>query len=442
MTAKNLPNSKLENLTFPELLDLLSPMREARKCRLVKRNSGKIAVKELLLAFVSTVIAGEASYLRIAFTLGLGTMEKVSRQAVWKRIGASFVEWIKALCINALCMKMENGLGIHGNSLFIAFPEVYIEDSTCVKLPDSLSDHFPGGFSHKGKCAVARLDALLGLKSWRIFRLNLKAYIKNDQSESRLALWLLKAGDLLIRDLGYYSNESLKAIADRDAFFLSRLKFGTKLYDPVTKAEVIIEKRLKEGRKLDQWLLLGKNQLRVRLVAIPLPPQKAAERRKNAAKDRDRRLNHSPDYMHRLGWTILVTNVQDQTWTSEQVALAYRQRWWIETLFKCWKSHLNLAGQPTRHSPKHPHKAEAALWAIMLIVALVLMPMIKTASNNTNQPETAKQASILKITRLIADHFVHANNDQVRFMVQNINYLCAYDKRKRANALQIQHNIH
>ncbi|TBO42720.1 hypothetical protein EYS08_10250 [Pedobacter kyonggii] len=75
---------------------------------------------------------------------------------------------------------------------------------------------------------------------------------------------------------------------------------------------------------------------------MPLPEQLAAQRIRKAKQDRDRRLNHSQDYYRWLEYTVLITNVGEETWTAAQADQAYRVRWQIEIVFKSWKSGFHL----------------------------------------------------------------------------------------------------
>ncbi len=86
-------------------------------------------------------------------------------------------------------------------------------------------------------------------------------------------------------------------------------------------------------------MLCGKDKkLKVRLVAIKLSHEQAAQRKRKAKQDRDRRLNHSKGYYELLGYIIFITTVTEQIWNEQQVAAAYRVRWNIEIQFKSWKA--------------------------------------------------------------------------------------------------------
>jgi len=86
-----------------------------------------------------------------------------------------------------------------------SFNKVYLEDSTCVPLPDYMFDFFPGTVNQNGATSTARIQFRLELKGGNYSNIDLLSYRNNDQSYSGNILKVLKANDLVIRDLGYWS---------------------------------------------------------------------------------------------------------------------------------------------------------------------------------------------------------------------------------------------
>lgn len=446
MTAKSLPVPNVVKSTLSELVAGLDPVAEAISSEWCRAKSRKIGPTEIVMAYICVLLVANASYSRLARHVGCQVLETVSRQAVHKRTNKNLVAYFNRLVNKALLDGMAavaSGRGID-NRLFEAFSQVLIEDSSCVPLPEALAGHFPGAANGSGgRKAMLKVDTMLDVKHWVLRRLTVNPYSKNDQSQAVVAVESVERGTLLIRDLGYFTIKALAETADKGAFYLTRLKYGVGLCDLDGRA-VRLEELLKEGQALDRRFLMGQAQLPVRLVAIPLPRQEADGRRRKAAKDRDRRLNHSADYIHRLGWTILITNVDEDVWATGQVAVAYGYRWFVETLFKTWKSHFNLDGQPCPRKPanpyprepKHPYKAEALVLASLLFTVLVQMPLMAHFLV-TNQPEKGQpMVSMLQVARMVADHFAYATAEQVAFLAQSMPYFCKYDTRKRHNAAE------
>lgn len=435
MTARNLPHGNLAIFTFPEILESLGIGRIARTSGWLVRRPRKVDAPGLVAAFCALVFSGEVTHLRLAMHLAVDKCLGMSRQAVWKRVNESFVAMLVDLVCQAMVRQMERASCFATDPIFDSFAAVLVQDGTCIQLPLSLVGHYPGNANRTGRKAVAKLDAVLEIKGWTLRRLRLKPYCDSDQSEALEANGELQPGCLVIRDLGYYSLKAVAGVAGAGAFFLSRLKFGTTLHDPATLKPINLEALLKRKRRLDMRARLGSAGVVVRLIAEPLPAAQAEARREKARKDRDKRVRHGGNYMFRLGWTLLVTNVGPEVWTPAQARKAYEFRWQVETMFKSWKSHIKLAQQPTRTKVASPHKAEAVILAQMLMVVTLLMPLTAAMiARRTRQPQQPVPSQI-KIAMLVQE-YIKATKGQVKWMLQNIQHCCAHEKRCRKSAAE------
>ena len=158
------------------------------------------------------------------------------------------------------------------------FNRVFLEDSTCVKLPKNLYRFFKGPFSKKGKAATARVQLRTELKSKTYTHIELKSFRDNDPSFANNIVRSLKQRDLVIRDLGYWSLLAFQLIAFTGAYFLSRFRFGTNVYERGTDKKIDLAKRLRKANRQGEKVLelqvdMGaKKRVPVRLVAIKNPP--------------------------------------------------------------------------------------------------------------------------------------------------------------------------
>lgn len=186
------------------------------------------------------------------------------------------------------------------------FSSILLQDSTCFRLKDGLRQAFKGNVSKGVEKAVLRLKTILELSTLQLLDVKLTCYRENDQSAASNIHRFLRTSALVIRDLGYWSVDSLQKIAWRGAYFVSRLKWGVHLYTP-SGGELPLATLL-NGRAHDRWVRLSKTHpLAVRLLI--LPAQVAEQRVRKAKKDRDRRLHHSEEYYRSLAYDIFVTNV-------------------------------------------------------------------------------------------------------------------------------------
>lgn len=195
----------------------------------------------------------------------------------------------------------------------------------------------------------------------------LSGFTRTDQAASADVLTVAKSGDLVVRDLGYFSIRVFQKMIDNGIHFLSRLRHGVSVFDPVSLKPIDLLSHLKRYHRFDQKVLIGAtNRVPIRLVALPVPVQVANERRRKARKNRDRRCNPSKEHLEMLAWSIFITSVPDSIWTSETVEQVYRMRWRIELIFKSWKSHFNLTQIPTGSV----YQLEVLIWAKLLGICL------------------------------------------------------------------------
>jgi len=133
-------------------------------------------------------------------------------------------------------------------------------------------------------------------------------------------------------------------------FFLSRYRHGVNVHD-LKERRLDLVRELRAHGRLDRWVLLGDEKLRIRLVAVPAPEAVANTRRRLARSNRDGRCQPSRTRLRLMDWNILITNVDAKVWSAQDIRTVYRLRWRIEIVFKTWKSYLGLHRLNTRTGP-------------------------------------------------------------------------------------------
>jgi hypothetical protein len=88
-------------------------------------------------------------------------------------------------------------------------------------------------------------------------------------------------------------------------------------------------------------ILLGTQKLPVRLIAIPIPENEEEQRRRKA--NLNKRTNYTRLYKFLLGWNLMITNINVDDCSAEEIYKLYTLRWRIESIFKMWKSYMNFA---------------------------------------------------------------------------------------------------
>jgi hypothetical protein len=213
------------------------------------------------------------------------------------------------------------------------------------RLPKHLADLFPGGGNQHGRdCASLKIQWICDLKNSAVAHVSLSGFTRNDQAAAPDILEVARAGDLILRDLGYRVTSLLPKMTDLGLLFLSRHRHDVDFHDPQTGQLFDLAAHLRLSPTLDLPLLLGPERAPVRLVALPVPEEVANQRRHRAkaAAQRRHRSPPSKEHLFLMGWNLFVTNVPASIWPPKALVAVYRLRWRIEIIFKTWKSHLGL----------------------------------------------------------------------------------------------------
>jgi hypothetical protein len=395
----------------------------ALDCGLTRRRPRKIGPLNFLYSCLLAVGSGACCLRRQALLAGLFVGQSISKQALYKRLGEASTRFMAGVLARLLSAKIApRGLAGCAGS----FRRILVQDSTCLALPPSHLDQFPGPANGRVRAACARIQCIMELLSERFLAFSISPFTRNDQAASADLLDLLRPGDLVLRDLGYFSIGVLERIAQAGAFFLSRWQYNSCLLEPATAQPVELLRVLDPHRPSDIPLLLGKeHKMPVRLLAFPLPQQIAEARRRKARKNRDRRARHSKTYFALLSWNIFLTGCDARTLPLQQACQIYGLRWRVEILFKSWKRHMGLS----HLCGVGPRQIQTLICA-GLILAVMLHDALPVADG---------RFSILKLAELFADfllpillasagppRLLHALGTQ-------LSRHCAYETRKRPN---------
>lgn len=222
------------------------------------------------------------------------------------------------------------------------FTAVAVQDSSTIALPDALATVWPGCGERTGHAQAAlKLHVRLDLLGGRLVGPLLTSGRTSDKA-SPLQAVPLPPGALSLADLGFFALDRLQELDAQGVYWLSRLQVQTAVFDA-------------QGRRLDlpRWLprtgpavldlpvrLGADHRLPARLLAVRVPPEVAAERRRKLhAEARHKGQTVSQARLALADWTLLVTNVPPARLTVAEALVLARARWQIELLFKLWKEH-------------------------------------------------------------------------------------------------------
>lgn len=419
-------------------LRFLAVDRLAKESGFVKRAPRKIGPLNFLLGCFLSVLSGRPSLNSHARHSGLVSNCKISKQAIGKRMNPGLVKFLELLLAASLAGQIKKSDRLFTPATLSQFNRVLVEDSTHIHLPSWLATFYPGSQNATGQeIATLKIRSAVDLLSERFIDFHLSPFTHNDQSASREIVPSLHAGDLLVRDLGFFVLPAFREIASAKAYFISRLRHDVNLYESLGNKKINLLKKLKKYGFVDLTVCVGAHeQFPCRLIAIPVAAEVAAERRRKYKTNRDRRRNPSTEHLMLMGWDLCITNVPPEMLTAQQIAEIYDLRWRIEIIFKSWKSYFNLADVPRANVVR----VQAHVYAMLLFITIFQVHLfVKLYRENLETHHT--QLSLLKVARFFKENLWALvlslmNLDMVK---EQIFYHCRYEPRtdRRNYAQQI-----
>lgn len=406
------------------------------KTGFIRRTPRKVTALLFLKAAILMVSQNSVSLSRWAALLGVLGHGSLAKQSLWERVNQSAVDFIQHVLSMVLSVKSTHK-DLITPEVFKQFKRVLVQDSTTIKLTPKLASSFPGSSNKLGsKNGILKIQAIHDLLSQRFVYFALSGFTRNDQASAQDVLKVLRAGDLVIRDLGYFVVESFLRIVRSKAFFLTRIRMDLGTWNPCTGKKLDLLKELNRSGNLDRDIWMGNQKMPARLVAIKLPAALAAERRRKAKNNRDKRCKPDARSLKLFGWAIFITNVPNNVCTTKDIARIYGLRWRIETIFKAWKSHFRICDIP---------KGSAEQLRVFICARLIFITVLANLSGSnwydSRQQQEAHPYSMLRMAALLGDFFIALCFEAWNIRVSDalsiqLAYHCLYDKRSRRNYVQ------
>jgi Transposase DDE domain len=414
--------------------------RIGRASLFICRKGALITPFAFVLGLIQCCCSGCSTYSAWAAAIGAITGKEVTKQALFKRMNEHTVCFGRQLLEQVLTQRLKQ---LKQARLFKLFRRVLLADSTTLALPQGLAKDFPGNVVHGVQKAVARLQCILDLRAMQWLDLALAAFTDNDQGASGKVVPLLRKGDLLIRDLGYFVLKVLQQIIDSKALFISRLRYGLNWYDPKTGEQINWKQVLppKRRRVVDKRIVIGKEErVAVRVLLIPLPAQQVEARIRKAKKDRDKRLHHGEDYYCWLSYNVFITNVDKDTLSASEVAEVYGVRWLIELLFKGWKSGGHLQAM-LHQGCTNVFRVKTIIYLLLVFYCLVIQ-QIYVRQLRSIEKSTGWLLSIIKLLAYVCKNLTKVMEASAAKLKQLLVKYCCYERRKdRVNIIEFIYAI-
>jgi hypothetical protein len=268
---------------------------------------------------------------------------EIRKQSLDERFNLDAITFVKEVLKEALEKQLNS---IFETRFLPEFKRMPIKDGTRFNLSANLYKYYKGSGGNKDTsnaalCIQFEYDGLSG----KVLTLEITDATRNDHTDAKETISRVDMGDLIIRDLGYYSLPTLKTFDTAGAFFISRLGAKTNMYQSGQEKEISFKKLYNDMVKskkncVEMNILAGKKErMPVRLIAAIVPEEIYQKRIRKAEKqNKENGYNTSDDYKARCRFNLFITNIDSEILSANDVLVLYKLRWQIELMFKNWKS--------------------------------------------------------------------------------------------------------
>ena len=407
------------SLFTPKYLEAL-----AKQKGLIKRTSSKFSATAMLYGLLKSVVSGDSSFSDMACYLEGYQKDSISRQAVHKRIGIEAADFMESITTQLLT-SIVAGSNIIETKLF---NRVILEDASIITMHDNNAKHFKSIPLKDRTTAAFKIDFAYDLLTGTALTCELIGALDNDKrAGARLVEQHVLPGDLVLRDMGYYSLERLVDIEERGAFWLSKLP--THIHGEIDGGDLNELLANTSETLIDREVYVSKrDRKKVRLIAVKASEEQANRKRVKARRTAKRHGKVQRKYADtRNSWHILVTNVDANQMEASDLITLYRVRWQIETVFKAWKQSLKLRKCFSKSS--NPHHQRCLIYASLIVLLLSM----KLTSNL--QARSVTKVSVNKVSKHLTQFIAR---------LKEVRQLASYrpklrqvlmDKRKRISSL-------
>ena len=363
---------KLTTVFNPDHLEAL-----ARQTDFIQRSSSKLSGKDFVELMTTEMLEDPAVSLEglCDVLVDLNPQAQMTPQALHQRLNPYAVTYLQEVFQWALRQQLEPVCERLPLGALSSFGRVLLEDSTQCRLHEKLAEAFKGSGGSASSSAV-KIDLIYDVLHYALLEMHLSDGTAADQGRALAIVTHLRAGDLVMRDLGYLSLESLRQIDAHEAWYLSRLSKGVDVYldaHAETRALALVpylQQHYGDAAVVDLPVSLGQERVSCRLLAYRLSEDVVKQRQRKAHEEtRKKGRMLTQEYCNWLAFGLYITNVSQQIWPSKVVGTIYRLRWQVELTFKNWKSLLYI------HILKgtRPERIKCILYGRLITIVMIAL---------------------------------------------------------------------
>jgi hypothetical protein len=301
-------------------------------------------------SFVNTLMFSSYSQLNTSLPDYTEDLEKnfgvaISKEALHKKFNPQAVEFLKEVLKLQISKQFKP---VENSELKACFKAINIKDSSKFSLPTTYENQYPGFGNFSKKNGLMNIQYEYDLLSGNWISLELTTIKRNDQLDSKETIDKISKGELYVRDLGYITPIYLKAVIEKEAYFLNRLPTTISVYD--LQEERIDWKKIDRACRKNNLSSLEmevkiyeKEKLGCRLIIERVGDQEYKRRLEKAIQSAKKHgVGISDAHKLRCRYNTFITNISKETLPFDKVRKTYYLRWQIELVFKTWKSFFQI----------------------------------------------------------------------------------------------------
>lgn len=328
----------------------------------------------------------------------------IRKQSLDERFDESSVDFVRELLKEQLNTQISTAIKEENLTEELRhFSAIKFKDSTRYQIPAHLKEYYPGNTGSATGAGV-HIQFEFDILNGKANDLKVTDALRQDTTDAQQTVDAIQKGDLIIRDLGYFSSDVLEQIDQREAYFITRPQssitfYNTKEQEKISFNSLYKKMKIKQMDSLEIAVLMGEKKLPVRLIVEMLPQEKVQQRLAKAKKEAQKKgRNLTDQYKSRARLNLFVTNIAVEKMPKEKVRKIYQLRWQIELRFKAWKSFYHLAA--TKKMQRY--RFECYLYSTLLLLMInweIALNMFSTLWNYTGKP-----MSLLKFFKATSQH--------------------------------------
>ncbi|EHL68189.1 hypothetical protein HMPREF1014_04739 [Bacillus sp. 7_6_55CFAA_CT2] len=403
-----------------EIQSALSPnaLRDlARDVRFVQRTSKYQAKDFVALCVWMNHNVATTSLTQLSSCLEASTEVLISPEGLNQRFNQAAVQFLQHILAELLNQKLASSMPISSPYTSV-FKRIRILDSTAFQLPYVFSSVYPGAGECSHKAGI-KIQLEYDLLSGQFLHIHTGPGKQHDRTYGSLCAPTVTANDLCIRDLGYFHLKDLQYIQDKEAYYISRIKSNTRIYQKNSNPNYFQDGRIKKGIEyiqIDMETLMNSLQpgktceiayvgmidkVPARVIVHRLTKQQQQKRLQDqAVREKKKGMKYSPRSKRLSSINVYMTNTPTDIVPMGQVHDWYSLRWQIEILFKTWKSFFQI-----HHCKKiKPERLECHLYG--QLIAILLCSSIMFQMRQLLLIKKKRELSEYKAIYMIKDYFL------------------------------------